>query len=536
MISMYPPGTEFPVYCMSCYRSDNWNPLSYGQEYDFEKPFFEQFKKLKNVVPRAALVRQGEIKGSEYCNRASYNKDCYLLIRANYNENCRYSYTLWESRDVADCFNVHKSELVFEGIDLLDCYNIQYSQECKQCRDSYFLFNCRNCTNCVGCVGLRNAQYHILNQPYSKDEYEKKYKELDLDTAAGLRKMRERFSRILTNSIHQPVEGTNNSNVSGNWLDNCSEVKNSFQCREVQDGGNLLSVVEAKDCMDYSYWGRSAELVYESANCGYNVSNIRFSNESWDSCSDLTYTDNCYSSSYLFGCVGLKSREYCILNRQYSKEEYEELVSRIIGHMDTMPYTDKRGLVYKFGEFFPPELSPSAYNTTVAHEHFPLSQEEAEERGYFWEEPKEKEYKETRSWEDLPEHVSSVDDGILKEMILCEAWDTRGSKDVVAEHNCTKVFRIIPEELAFYRRMNIPLPRKCPNSRHFDRLKKRNPWKTWNRTCMCAGKGDKTGLYTNKEMHKHHGEDPCSHTFETSYDPEGSKIIYCKECYQSEIT
>ncbi len=63
--------------------------------------------------------------------------------------------------------------------------------------------------------------------------------------------------------------------------------------------------------------------------------------------------------------------------------------------MDEMPYTDARGRVYKYGEFYPPELSPWSYNETLAQEYFPLTKEEAISLGYRWKdvETKEKEAK-----------------------------------------------------------------------------------------------------------------------------------------------
>jgi hypothetical protein len=519
---MYPPGTKFPVYCLECYRGDKWDPLSYGREYDFNHPFFSQYKELKSHVPRAALVQQGELIGNEYCNRASYNKNCYMLIRANYNEDSRYSYNLWDSRDSADCFNVHKSELAYGCIDSIDCYHVEHCQECRLCRNSKFLFDCRNCNDCVGCVGLRNKQYFILNQPYSKEEYEKELDDLQLNTVSGANSFAAKFRELTEKCVRESTIATNCVNSSGNWLNDCKDVKNSFQCRQVENGKNLLSVIEAKDCMDYSYWGRASELIYETANCGYNSSRIRFVNESWDGCHDLTYCDNCYSSGVLFGCVGLRKKEYCILNVQYTKEKYEEIVSKITAQMDSVPYMDAKGRTYKFGEFFPTELSASPYNMTAAYEHFPLTKEQATGQGYTWEDYKEKEYAVTRSWKDLPEDIASTDDKILDEVILCETRDEFSDPNAIEERNCTKAFRITPEELNFYRKMNVPVPRQCFNCRHYERLKQRNPLKLWQRQCMC-----------DLENHGHSGL--CPNEFETSYSPERKEIVYCENCYNSEV-
>jgi hypothetical protein len=82
-------------------------------------------------------------------------------------------------------------------------------------------------------------------------------------------------------------------------------------------------------------------------------------------------------------CSGLRNEEYMFLNKKYSKEEYEELVPKIIKHMNDMPYIDSKGRVYKYGEFFPSELSPFAYNETIAQEYFSKTKNEIKE-------PKEK--------------------------------------------------------------------------------------------------------------------------------------------------
>lgn len=60
--------------------------------------------------------------------------------------------------------------------------------------------------------------------------------------------------------------------------------------------------------------------------------------------------------SNCFGCVGLHDGyEHCILNTQYTKEEYQLLVPQIIEHMM------KTG---EWEESFPPKLSSYGYNET----------------------------------------------------------------------------------------------------------------------------------------------------------------------------
>jgi CxxC-x17-CxxC domain-containing protein len=193
------------------------------------------------------------------------------------------------------------------------------------------------------------------------------------------------------------------------------------------------------------------------------------------------------------------------LNKQYTKEEYEKLVPKIIKHMNDMPYTDKKGKVYKYGEFFPSELSPFAYNETIAQEYYPKNKSEILEAGHRWREPDVKQYKVTLQPADLPDHIKDVSDDILNQVIECEH---KGE----CNEQCMGAFKIIPSELQFYRAMNLALPRLCSNCRHYGRLRQRTPFKLWDRQCAKCGKDIKT-----------------------SYAPDREEIVYCEQCYQQEV-
>ena len=99
---------------------------------------------------------------------------------------------------------------------------------------------------------------------------------------------------------------------------------------------------------------------------------------------------------------------------------------------------------------------------------------------------------------------------------------------------CTEAFKIIPEEFKFYKRMNLPLPRLCPNCRHYQRLKLRNPLKLWRTKCQCGGAASENGLYKNTAKHSH-GDGHCANEFKTTYAPDRPEIIYCEQCYQQEL-
>src|SRR3989344_334905 len=51
VITNFGPHTGIPVYDQKFWWSDSWDATQYGRDYDFNRPFFEQFKELLNVVP-----------------------------------------------------------------------------------------------------------------------------------------------------------------------------------------------------------------------------------------------------------------------------------------------------------------------------------------------------------------------------------------------------------------------------------------------------------------------------------------------------
>lgn len=531
VFSMFPPAAPIKVYDRDYWWSDKWDALEYGREYDFKRPFFEQLKELIQTVPWPSRSFLYNVR-SDYCMNCSGLKNCYLLFDADYSEDSSYGAGIKKSKSCFDNFLIDSCELCYGCFFCTRCYKTFYSTNCEDCQDTFLSKDCVNCSHCFGCVGMRNKSYCIFNVQYSKEEYFKKLKELDIGSYRCLveneKKAHELFLKFPVKYMH----GTHNRNVSGDYIYNSKNVRDSYMVRESEDSKychTLKLSPGAKQCYDYDLFAWNAELIYECNNVGYNASNVKFSVLTYVDASDIEYSLSCVSSvRNLFGCVGVQKKQYCILNKQYTKEEYEALVPRIKKHMDEMPYADAKGREYRYGEFIPAEFSPYAYNESLVQEYAPLNREDAEEKGFLWREPALKEYSATLSWEQLPDHIDDAKDSILKEKILCEEWDKDSRK--AQEHNCTKAFKLTEEELIFYRRMKLPLPRKCFYSRHYDRTLERNPiLKKYRRQCMCDHK-----VFKNSVEHAGHGSKRCPNEFETSYAPERPEIVYCEQCYNGE--
>jgi len=523
LISMYHQDSPMTVYCRDCWYSDSWDPMAYGKQVDFSQDFVTQFKKLFYSVPVVNLWAP-QSANSEYTNFSSEEKNCYLIFGGKTNENLRYSNNTSLSKDSQDLFNCAKLELSYENVQCNNSHRLFFSKYCESCSDSYFLYDCRNCIDCFGCTNLRNKQDCFFNQQLTKEEYKKKLQDIDLGSFKNLAGNLEKFNGIYDKAIHKYAQFINANNCTGNNIRNARDCKMCFDVFGTgsEDSKYIEWVVDGvKDSYD-SYGMPRAERIYEALATGFDlIENLDYA-FTWfvRGCKNVQYSINCSSSHDLFGCVGLDKKEYCILNKQYTKEQYEKLVPKIIEHMSSMYYVDLKGRIYKYGEFFPTEISPFAYNETIAQEYFPLTQKQAQDLGYGWREGDAKNYKIDIKSEDLPDHIKDSDESILGKVLEC-------SHKGGCNEQCTTAFKVIKEEFQFYKKLNLPLPRLCPNCRHYHRLKQRNPFKLWHRQCMCPGQsGDKQ--HTN-----HTGK--CTNEVETSYAPDRPEIIYCEECYNAEV-
>jgi hypothetical protein len=496
IISIYAPdGPVQLVYDNEAWFSDSWDALNYGRNIDWSRPFFEQYFELYYAVPQINLWRW-ECENADYNHCSMQLKNSYMNSCTDKSEESYYSYISLKNRSVADCTALENSELAIECIDSDQLYCCAYAQQCRNCLETYLSFDCVGCKYVFGCTGLRHAEYYMFNKPVSKAEWERRVPKL-LHSYKALTEVQERAYQLslsrprLFNSIY------NSQDCTGNYIWNSVNAKHSFDCRRAQNIKYCwYSPWDLKDSMD-SYANGEGELLYDS-NHGAPAYNTQFCLWLKD-ISNSQYCILCVNGCRdLFGCVGLKKKQYCILNQQYTETEYKTLRAKLIAHMT------KTG---EYGEMFPAKYSPFGYNETVAHEYFPLSQADVERFGWRW----QTNTGGTFGRETLPDLLDK----------LVAAADTI-TKDVLRCLTCTKNYQIIAQELSLYRQLGLALPRQCPNCRHLRRIQLRNPRRLWQRQCMCT-----------QVDHSHNGR--CAAEFETSYSPERKELVYCERCYQKEI-
>ena len=527
MFSTYSADVPFPVYTQPEWHGDSWDALSYGRDIDWSRPFLEQFYELWKIVPRPAKSIT-TIYNSEYSNNASDLKNCYLVFNTTGAEDSAYGNAISHSRNSFDNSHCRHLELSYQNFWGLKSSRAIYSSQFAECTDIYFSKNVRGCNNCFGCVGLRGKSYCFFNEQLTKEEYQKRISQYDLGSYEGLQKALAETRAFWKKFPVKYLEGMRNQDVSGGYISMSSNVKNSYLIVEGQDMRycQYMDEPSPKDCYDHLIWGKDTTLSYKCAMTGESY-NTRFCLQTFSNVEDTEYAEYCRWSSHIFGSISLQNKQYCILNKQYTKEEYEVLVPKIRQHMIDMPYKSRAGHIYRYGEFFPPEFSPFGYNETLAQEHFPLTPDVASSQGYNWREVEKKNHTVTLSHSEISDHIKDVGDDILKQVVGC-AHEGR------CDHGCTGAFRVIPQELQYLRKMNLALPRLCVNCRHYERISQRNRIPMWSGACTCDGVQSKSGVYKNIAKHSH-GDVPCVTAFETTFTPESGAMIYCESCYNAEM-
>ena len=489
IISMYSPLTPYKIYAQDIWWSDKWDGLDYGKDFDFSCSFFNQFKNLIKDTPFPSVTNTN-CENSDFWTYQWYNKDCYMEIGTGSSEDCYFWTINLFCRNCVDCHYSNYCENSYFLIDCDYCKVSSYLQSCSNCSFSDYCFDSEWLENCFLCFNLKNKKYCILNQEYTKEEYREKIKEMRLDTYSGRKKVFEVFKKKKT---EYPVRFSNTFNseeCSGDNIYNSKNCHYSFWVAESKNCKFFFRGEKLENSYDIYIGWIPWEFCYNSVSSYDHVSHHIGTLYSWGS-QNMFYTNYCFNCHDCFWCSWLKNQSYCIFNKKYSREEYETLVPKIIKHMIKS---------WEWGEFYPSDFSPFCYNESVAIQEYPLSKEKALKDWFLWSDyeipfPK---VKKTIPANKLPDDIKDVPDDILNWAIECEV-----SK---------KLFKIIKEELDFYRKYNLPIPRRHPDERHKERMRQRNPRKLYKRNC-----------------------DKCGVGIQTTYAPERPEKVYCEKCYNKEI-
>jgi hypothetical protein len=491
IISIFPPDCPFPVYDYQYQISDAFDAHVFAKEYVKGESPLDQFFALRKEVPMPSFLnRDPSSINSEYSNGGRESKNCYYATGSFNSENVWYAGLSFKSKDVMDCRDISYSDTVYGALSSDHLYKSSLIYFSKDCSDSILLFDCKNCTNCFGCVNLRNKRYCVFNEQKTKEEYEAFIAALMPISYSELESHKKQFWTLVRSLPVNASRNVSTQNVVGTLVENS---RNLYQVTESDKSEHLRycdGVLSHKDSMDVLFSGGNSEMQYQSTNNGSDSTKMKFSVSSKYT-TESEFLLNCKNISNCFMCIGLYDKSYCILNKQYSPEEYWKLLDEIKTDMFKLG---------EYGECVDMKFSAQAYNFSLGGIYYPLASETIVALGgYVGKEPDiDAGNLELIKAQDLPDRITEVGDSILNQAIVCEKTG--------------RPFRIISTELSFLRRIGMPLPRSHPSVR----LENYYAW---------------TPLGLNYPVQCEN----CGKSILSIYNPNDGYVLYCENCYQKEV-
>jgi len=244
----------------------------------------------------------------------------------------------------------------------------------------------------------------------------------------------------------------------GSGINYSSNIINGYYVSRATNGRNMMFISGINHANHYhdvfESWIDSDDF-YAVSNAWSGCNHIYCSTQVEKS-SNLFYCYHMETCSFCLGCIWLKNKSYCILNKQYTKEEWNQKVEEIFWQMDT------DGTLW---EFFPARMNPFYFNDTAAYLIDPsFTKEEVTAAWYLWrDEPIKVDIPEGAQtvtvdklgnfewWSDVgtngstSDKIRTIDESICKKVIIDHEWNA---------------YRVIPMELEFLIKHGLPLPRK----------------------------------------------------------------------------
>ena len=408
--------------------------------YNAEEDFLNHFDILFKSIDMVNSCQYWNNINSDFAESVLNGKNIYLTFAAiNDCENVCYSVSVKNN-----CTNIFNSLMVqpnsqdiYFATNIASSYKVFYSRYIQNSNNIWFSTNLIWCTECIDCDNLENASYHIANEPYSKEEYFIKKNEILKNKWAFFKKYRS--LKLWGNNI-----GCQNIK-NGDALFNCFDVSDAKHSFNVKWGKNLIFtgwIGWVENAYDICGWGSS------TANNIYGVAGVKGDHVYCSSHiigTNIFYSYYLEDCSYCIGCIWLKNKQYCILNKQYSKQQWKILADKIFKKME-----DK----WTLWDFFSWSTNPFYFNDTIAGMLWDFSKEEVEEKWYMW---RDEEIK-----VDIPEwtDIISISD-INNFQWYDESWNWTIDPEImkkVIQDDSGNYYRIVQMEYDFLMKHTLPLP------------------------------------------------------------------------------
>lgn len=434
VLTRYNPLDGYRTSTVEEFWTDQVDNTAVGRPYDFHRPFFVQLGELMRDVVHIPL-NNSNCESSAFVNGARNVRRCYLCFSVVDSEDCFYCVSQYSGTDNVLCVGTNRCRYCYAGVDIDSCYECQHCSDCDGCNGCFGCVDCRSCESCVGCVGLERARFCVFNKQLTEQDYRRFMQERDPGSWRIRQVLLADVSRFVSGISQKPSRMIAADGCNGSYIRRSHNLSNCYHSAECRDCSGLVVGLSSQDC--WKGYAVTSELCYNSG--VVSAQNVAYSYGAWDA-ESVWYCYNVFGHCRdCFGCAALRGNSYCILNKQYSKSEYFELLPRIAQHMKSTG---------EWGEFPHPSIAPHSYEESwIPNFMEDIDIQERVRRGYRSREPQI----------DIPA-AAEIDPGVIPDHIAeCDVESLAGS--VLRCPESGQRFNLQKRELEFYLRFSIPVPR-----------------------------------------------------------------------------
>lgn len=531
IISILSDEYSWEVIEANSYRNLLVDDLWFNYWKEIWSDIFKDFLNLYNDFPKTSRLVFQWVENWDYSSHVGTSKNLYLSYCVfSECEDIYYSLKITDSKNVFDSYAIASSSNVYSSRTIWTSHDVSFSRNSVDCSWLLFCSDMNNCKECIFCCNQVNKSYMVYNKQYSKEEYEKIKKgiyEKLLDYNQFLF-LKQKFIEFLDENLIDWLINMNNcQKVNGESIFfsyNCVNVfswNGLSNCINVFVGWDFAEDKSEKIINSVEFWTNCENTIW-SFSFGYNIYNVNFSwfiaiSSNIDYCIDLEWCEDC-----LF-CIWLRNKKYCILNKQYEKQDYFKKKQEII---DTLKVS------WKWWDFIPFEASPFPYNDTLTYDYFKvnkviysdLREEIIDENAIWivrvfwndfisdaeldlwWKEKIKIKWRTKNKEINIPENMEILNSNDIPS--IEEVWSDIVNKTIICEET-GRPFRIIKQELDYLKKKWFPLPRIHQENRIDKMFSDRPTWQMYLWICDKCN-NETLSVFKNKPKFK----------------------VYCAECYK----
>lgn len=136
-----------------------------------------KFYELVRTLPHVYL--QGFQNENVIGDHIFHSRNAFYCFDVNEIEDCFYMFNAYTVKDCMDTINTNiNSELNYMCMSAVNIFNSNFCSVCWYSRNLEYCEYVYHSHDCFGCVSRSHAEYEILNQKYTKEDYFKKVAEI----------------------------------------------------------------------------------------------------------------------------------------------------------------------------------------------------------------------------------------------------------------------------------------------------------------------------------------------------------------------